>query len=45
MSARLSRLAAQLSNARARQNVIDIDPAPLARLFSLGNLLRLPGKR
>lgn len=45
MSARLSRPAAQLSNARPRQDVIDVNPAPVSRLFSLGNLLRLPGKR
>lgn len=45
MSARLSRPAAQHGNARPRQEVIDLEPAPVSRLFSLGNLLRLPGKR
>ena len=45
MSAWLSRPAAQLGNDRSRQGVIDMDSAPASRLFSLGNLLRLPGKR
>lgn len=45
MSARLSRPAAQLSNARPRQEVIDMEPPPAGRPFSLGNLLRLPIKR
>lgn len=45
MSARLSRPATQLGSARPDRAAIDLDSAPASRLFSLGNLLRLPGKR